>query len=253
MFANQEVLAAAFAERFARLAREAIAARGRFLAVLSGGQTPLKAYKLLGNEPYKTVIPWSGVHLFWGDERYVPADHPESNYGQAADAWLNQVAIPLVNVHTVPTTSQSPDAAARTYSRLLKSMAGAGQDWPTFDLVLLGLGRDGHTASLFPGQSSFWRDPVVAVRADYAGRPDERITLTPAVLNRAREIVFLVSGADKAEAVATARRGGSVPEMFPASAIRPEDGSIIWMMDEAAAQSGAAATPQQSRTLPLGR
>ncbi|MBI3159430.1 MAG: 6-phosphogluconolactonase, partial [Chloroflexi bacterium] len=215
---------------------EAVDARGRFLATLSGGQTPLRSYRLLGVEPHKSSIPWNGVHVFWGDERYVPAGHPESNYGQATAAFLNRVAIPQENVHPVPTDKPSSAEAARAYARLLASMAELGQPGPLFDLVLLGLGRDGHTASLFPGQSGLWSQPVLAVRGDYAGRPDERITLTPESLNRAREIIFLVSGEDKAEAVAAARNSNASPQEFPANAIRPPTGRLVWMLDEAAAR-----------------
>jgi 6-phosphogluconolactonase len=236
VFKDEDTLAAAFADRFARLARKAVESRGRFLAALSGGQTPLRSYRLLGVEPHKSGIPWSEVHLLWGDERFVPGDHPENNYGQAAAAFLNRVAIPQENVHPIPTDNPSSAAAARAYARLLASMAESGQSGPLFDLVLLGLGRDGHTASLFPGQSGLWSQPVIAVRGNYAGRPDERITLTPEILNRARETIFLVSGEDKAEAVAIARRGDALPQEFPVSAIRPSAGRLVWMLDEAAAR-----------------
>jgi len=228
---NSETLAQAFAEHFAQKANEAIRASGRFLAVLSGGGTPLKAYRLLAQEPFKSKIDWKKVHLFWGDERHVSHDDAGSNFYQAREALLKYVDIPEENLHPMP-THLSPRKAVDVYSQTLRSFAESGQKQIRFDLVLLGLGDDGHTASLFVGQSALWIDSIVTTEGDYQGRPSTRLTLTPIILNRAREIVFMVSGTSKADALANALGVEKDINRFPSQAI---SGNVRWMADKDAA------------------
>ena len=232
---NIAELAEAFAERFASLAKEAVAARGKFLAVLSGGGTPLIAYRLLAKRPLREMVPWDRVHLFWGDERYVPQDNPESNFRQASEALLNYVNIPQSNIHPMP-TDLPLDEAAQAYDQTLRSFVEASQRSVRFDLVMLGLGSDGHTASLFPGQSALWKDPVIITEGSYQGRPAKRLTLTPLALNQTRDVVFLVSGEAKADALANGLGETKDANRFPSQAINPPNGKVLWMVDAAAAK-----------------
>lgn len=238
---NSETLAQAFAEIFAQKADEAISQRGRFLAVLSGGGTPLKAYRLLAQEPLRSQIEWEKVHLFWGDERFVPQNDPQSNFYQVKEALLNYVDIPAENLHPM-LTHLSVTEAVDAYQQTLSSFAQPSQKHTTplrfgckrvrFDLVLLGLGDDGHTASLFVGQSALWTNPVITTEGDYQGRPSTRLTLTPIVLNQAREIIFMVSGSSKANALANALDAENDIDRFPSQSI---SGCVRWMVDEDAA------------------
>lgn len=235
VFPTMSVLSAAAADLFARSAREAVAGRKRFLAALSGGGTPVPLFKLLALPPYREELPWTKMHFFWSDERCVPPGNPESNYGQARANWLARVAVPEDNLHRIK-GELPPEQAAEDYRALLKGFAEAGLDWPRLDLVLLGLGADGHTASLFPG-SLVKPGPEMAavpVQANYAGRPAERVSLTASVINAARLVLFLVTGEEKAEALAATRQGRSDPARWPAQRIRPSDGKVLWMIDAAA-------------------
>jgi 6-phosphogluconolactonase len=227
-FPNSETLALAFANHFAQKADEAIRTRGRFLAVLSGGGTPLKSYRLLAQEPFKSQVDWAKVHLFWGDERFVPHDDPQSNFYQAKEALLDHVNIPAENLHPMP-TELSPREAVDAYRQVLSSFAEPSQNHIRFDLVLLGLGDDGHTASLFVGQSALWINPIISTEGDYQGRPSTRLTLTSIVINQAREIVFMVSGASKADALANALGDEKDLNRFPSQAI---SGRVRWIVDE---------------------
>ena len=176
------------------------------------------------------------MHFFWGDERLVPPDDAGSNYYHAAQLLLDKVHVPAENIHRVK-GELSAEAAVLDYTAQLQSFAKDRRDWPRFDLVLLGLGSDGHTASLFPGSSA--EDApgtaVKAVTADYEDRPSQRLTLTPAVFNDAHHVLFLVTGANKADAVAAVIDGPSDPEQWPAQRIQPSTGSITWLIDKAAA------------------
>jgi 6-phosphogluconolactonase len=236
---DPEGVAYAAARRLAALVRIAVAQRGVATLVLAGGSTPLALYRLLAAPPLREAVPWSHTHLFWGDERAVPPDAPGSNYGQAAEALLRYVPLPPANVHRMH-GEQSPDAGAAAYRAELASFQrahdpAAPQPWPRFDLVLLGLGNDGHTASLFPGSPVAAAGPVMGVTADYEGRPAERITLTPAAFNTARQVDFLVTGKGKATAVRSALQGDANPQQQPAQRIQPDAGQLTWWLDEAAA------------------
>jgi 6-phosphogluconolactonase len=234
IFKDLHALSDFAAQLFVSAATQAIAERGRFLGALSGGNAPKPLYQLLASEAYRGQIEWKRVHIFWGDERCVPRDNPENNYFQASELLLSKVAIPEENIHRVESES-SPAEAARDYANALKSFAEASLEYPRFDFVLLGMGDDGHTASLFPNSPTDVSSPVIAVTANYQDRPANRVTLTPLVFNAARQIIFLVSGGSKAETLAKILNGEYRPSLLPAQRIRPTEGELIWLIDETAA------------------
>ena len=229
IFKDVHELSRAAAELFVTLATQAIRERGRFLVAFSGGSTPTALYRLLTREP----IDWTRVHIFWGDERLVPPDDPESSYGQAREALLKHIPIPTENIHRV-SSDLEPAEAATDYERVLKGFAAPPLNWPRFDLVLLGMGEDGHTASLFPDSPVDMTEPVIAVTAQYQGRPAQRVTLTPLVFNAARQVVFLVAGTNKAVTLRGVLSDYNSLEQVPAKRIQPADGQVTWLVDEAA-------------------
>jgi len=235
VFENLDLLSQAAAELFIETSAQAVLLRGRSLVTLSGGNTPTELYKLLAQSPYKEQIDWLRIHAFWGDERCVPIENSENNYRQAHDVLLGHVPIPANNIHRVE-SSLEPAEAAKDYANVLKRFASPALDWPRFDLVLLGMGEDGHTASLFPGSEVNVSTPTLAVTAQYHNRPANRVTLTPLVFNSARRIIFLLSGESKAQTLANVLYGGYHPEQLPAQRIRPTDGEVIWMVDKLAAK-----------------
>jgi len=214
--------------------QEAVTKRGRFAIALSGGHTPGKMYSLWAQtEQYRNKTPWDRVHLFWSDERFVPADDPRSNYHMARETLISQVPIPAQNVHPMPTNLSSPEECARAYeTELLKFF---GSEPPAFDVQLLGIGDEGHTASLFPGSPELGEKVrwVAAVRV--AAEPPQRITLTPVVLNQGRNTFFLVAGEGK-RAILSAIRDelASKPSQYPAARIHPAR-EPVWFLDQAAA------------------
>jgi len=225
----------AAAQSLVRLAQQALARQGHFNLALSGGSTPRRLYQLLASE-YGDGIAWDQVHLFWGDERCVPPDRMQSNFRLVQETLIGPLELPAENIHRISGEMQPPQQAAAAYERELREQ-WPQTAWPRFDLVLLGLGADGHTASLFP------HDPVLeerehwvrAVLAPAGYEIRRRITLTLPAINGARAIYFLVSGQGKAEAVSKALRGqGS--DRWPASLVRPIDGTLGCFLDEAAAQ-----------------
>ncbi len=234
IFSSAEELAETAAEMIGGLLEAAAAARGIAHFALSGGGTPRPVYAALGRPPLAGQIPWEQVHFWWADERCIPPTDPESNYHLAVETLLGRIAVPAGNVHRV-LGELSPAAAATAYATELQAAAG-GALWPRFDVALLGMGADGHTASLFPGSDpgAGLTRPVLAVTADYEGRPANRVTLTPAVLNAAREILVVVTGAKKAETLA-AVLDDSAPGDFPIRRIQPGDGTLTWLVDRAAA------------------
>lgn len=231
IFNHHGILSKAAADLFIAEAGAAITERGRFLVAFSGGTTPIALYRLLVKAP----IDWAHVHVFWGDERCVPVDDVSNNYGQARDALLSHVAIPAENIHRIE-SELKPAEAAEAYIQVLKGFAEPPLDWPRFDLVLLGMGPDGHTASLFPGSDVNVKEPVVAVTGDSQDRAFERVTLTPVVINAARHVVFLVSGKSKSEVLADVLKGEYHPDRLPAQRIQPTDGKLTWLVD---AKAGA--------------
>jgi 6-phosphogluconolactonase len=240
ILADARQLSRAAAEEFVRQAEEAIRAKGRFTLALSGGSTPRLLYRLLaddGEELFRGRGPWDKIHFFWGDERHVPPDHPDSNYRMADETMLSRVAIPPENVHRIP--AENPDArqAAEAYAEtLLEFFHPPPGQFPRLDLVLLGIGPDGHTASLFPGTEAI-HDHTRCVAAPWVEKfHASRITLTPAVLNSAACILFLVSGDDKAESLRAVLQGEYQPDLLPAQVIRPTHGRLLWLVDRAAAR-----------------
>ena len=226
-FSDLETLSQFAAEKFVKVANQAIAERGRFLVALSGGSTPMKLYAQLAN----TELNWKLVHFFWGDERCVPADDEGNSYGQAKKVLFDKIG--TTNIHRVESDLE-PAAAAQAYANTLSGFADAPFDFPRFDLVLLGMGDDGHTASLFPGSPVEVTTPTLAVTAHYQDRPANRVTLTQLVFNQAREVWFMVAGKSKAETLKNVLQGEHKPETYPAQRIQPVDGELVWMIDEAA-------------------
>jgi 6-phosphogluconolactonase len=231
---DPEALADAAAHRILEAATAAVAARGRFTVALSGGATPRATYMRLAVPPFSERMPWAETFVFFGDERCVPPDHPASNYRMAAETLLSKVAIPPAQVFPMRSDAEDPDAAAE-YGRTLARVFGTRRgEMPRFDLILLGMGLDGHTGSLFPGSpvlKEIFR-PVVAVHATAAAIP-HRLTFTLPVFNAAACVIFLVSGAEKAKTVKAVLGDGA---LLPAGLVRPSDGRLEWMLDQAAAR-----------------
>jgi 6-phosphogluconolactonase len=248
-FPSAETLADAVARHIVSLAADAISATGRFTLALSGGSTPRAAYTRLATDDLARQVEWSLIHMLWGDERCVPPDDPRSNYRMAKEALLDRVPIPPEQIHRIRGEDEPQEAAAdyedelRSLLRMTPSSAAPRMTGP--DLVLLGLGEDGHTASLFPGQpavheAEYWVMAVPAPTGDMW-----RITLTPTVLNLARNVTFVVSGASKSQRLAQVLEGPFAPDLLPAQAIRPSHGRLTWMVDEAAA---ARLQPDRAKT-----
>jgi 6-phosphogluconolactonase len=234
IFADAASLNQAAAQLLTTLAQEAVAEHGRFSIALSGGGTPTGVYQRWGQPPFRDAMPWRHTHLFWGDERLVPPDDEGSNYRQIADLLLPHVPIPPENVHRAK--GELPLAAAvADYTQELQAFAGETAV-PILDVVLLGMGSDGHTASLFPGSPVDPPEWVVGVTAEYDGRPARRLSLTPTVINQARHIIFLVTGASKAATLQKVLDGPPQPEQLPAQRIQPTHGTLTWLLDTAVAQ-----------------
>lgn len=228
---DPNILNAESARRLHGLASEAIQAGNRFTIALSGGSTPARLYSLLAEPDFG--LPWESVHLFWGDERCVPPDHAESNYRMADEALISRLAVPAGNVHRMRGELR-PDEGARAYDELLAAFFSS--PWPRFDLVLLGIGEDGHTASLFPGSSAL-REASSAVAATYVERlASHRLTLTPPAINNADNVVFLVSGESKAAILREVIEGEHKPFQLPAQLVRPDRGQLTFIIDLAAAR-----------------
>jgi 6-phosphogluconolactonase len=228
-------LSEAAAKLFTARAAEAVSARGRFIAALSGGKTPAGIYTLLAKAPFASQIPWACVYIFWGDERCVPPDHADSNYRLVRELLLDHVLIPAANVHRMPAEMDPVEAAARYEGKLRDFFAPHGDGFPVFDCILLGLGDDGHTASLFPGTRAI-RESAHWVLGHYVDEQKGwRITLTPPVINAARTVVFIAAGSGKAAVVKEILEGPLRPDTLPAQIVRPADGTLLWMLDREAA------------------
>lgn len=228
---DSDDVADAAAQLVVDCAAEAMAARGRFTLALSGGSTPRPLYELLATGEWRDRIDWPRIHLFWGDERAVPPDLADSNYRLAREALLDHVPIPPAQVHRIH-GEDDPEAAAAAYDQTLREVAGAG-----LDLVLLGLGHDGHTASLFPNRPA-GREATRWVVADQDPAGRARITLTPPAINAARTVAVIVTGADKALALQAVREGPATPDLLPAQRIGPRHGRLVWIIDHAALTPG---------------
>lgn len=236
---NAQLMADAVAHRFVGAANAAIEARGEFIVALSGGSTPRSIYARLATEPLGTSLDWSRVHVLWGDERCVPPDHESSNYRMVRETLLDHVPILEANVHRIRCEDE-PAEAAMAYERVLRAVLrtpiGPPRTTPAsrLDLVLLGLGSDGHTASLFPGVASL-HDTAHWVAAVHDPASMWRVTMTATVINAAAEIAFVVSGESKAAIVRKVLEGANQPAELPAQLIIPTDGRLCWLLDAPAA------------------
>jgi 6-phosphogluconolactonase len=234
IFEDAAEVAEAAATRFVELAREAVAESGRFTVALAGGSTPQRAFELLASERFSQQLDWSRAHIFFGDERTVPPDDAESNYRMANEALLSRVGLPAQNIHRINGVGDAVSNAL-LYEDELRTFFN-DDAWPRFDLVLLGMGDDGHTASLFPGTKAL-AEQAAWVAANWVEKfASYRITLTVPAINRAAHILFLVTGENKAARLKDVLQGERASEArLPAQMIRPLDGSLEWFIDRAAA------------------
>jgi len=231
VYRDRHLLAEAAANHFVDQAHKNISRHGRFNVALSGGSTPSEMHQLLATK-YADSVDWNRVDFFWGDERYVPQDHPESNYFMAKNTLLDHIDIEPSQLHGIA-VDLAPDEAAKAYTRTLRdSLGDAG---PSLDLVFLGMGDDGHTASLFPGTRAL-KDTQNWVVANLVEKLDTwRITLTAPYINQARQVTFLVAGENKAIALRKVLEGPCQPERYPSQLIKPMNGQLLWLIDLAAA------------------
>ena len=229
------------ADEVIRVAKDAVAQRGRFTIALSGGSTPKGLFNLIAANA-SASLPWEKIFFFWGDERLVPATDPESNYRMANENLLSKVPVPPGNIFRIPTEISDADAAAAAYEQTLRKFFDvAPGKFPRFDLILLGMGPDGHCASLFPETAALQEKSRLAVANWVEKLKTSRITLTLPVLNAARRVAFLVSGSDKAAALHEVLEGNAPGEKYPSKLVRPNDGKLIWFIDRAAASQLSAA------------
>ncbi len=236
--ADKEAVSREAAEEFERLARAAIATKGRFTVALSGGSTPKRLYEILAAAPYRDRIDWGSIEFFFGDERSVPPDDPESNYRMAREAMLASLPIPASRIHRMEAERPNLDVAALGYESTLARVFGlrpGSHTPPAFDLVYLGMGPDGHTASLFPHTGALRETRRWCVPNWVPQQDTNRMTLTYPVLNRAAEVIFLVAGSDKAEPLSEVLEGAPDPERLPSQRIRPVCGRLLFLVDPPAA------------------
>src|SRR5947209_1865485 len=230
---DPEQVAREAAGLFVRLSVEAVSTRGAFSVALSGGSTPRRVYELLASDDYRAQVSWPSVHVFFGDERTVAPDHPDSNFRMANEALLSRVALPARNVHRLNGVGDAAANASRYESELRAFFGDAA--WPRLDLVMLGMGDDGHTASLFPGSAAL-AESQAWVAANWVEKFQTwRITLTAPAINAARRVLFLVAGAAKAERLREVLAGERDPSRLPSQLIQPRDGTLEWFVDRAAA------------------
>jgi 6-phosphogluconolactonase len=232
VFPDPEALSRAAAEFFTAISNKSIASRGRFVVALSGGSTPRRLYALLGSPPYQNDVDWKQVHIFWADERCVPQYHAESNFKLAVDTLLSRVAIPQENIHRIK-GEDGPERAAEEYERDIRSFFGPAS-LPVFDLIILGAGEDGHTASLFPGSPALRETTRLAAPVHLELPKPGRVTLTLPVLNHAVRTLFLAAGHAKAGVVHAILVNGN-PLHYPAGLVQPVRGGVIWFVDKQAA------------------
>lgn len=238
---NKAALYRQAADRIIGVARDRVAEQGRFTLVLAGGNTPKGLYTLLRQSPYQQEFPWQQTYFFWGDERCVPPDHEHSNYAMAYQTLLGDpgLGIPNAHIHPMMEKVQTPEKAAQQYELKLKNFfnLGSQQHWPVFDLILLGMGADGHTLSLFPGDdhhSSGYRRLVVQLYAPTGNPPGHRLSLTVPVVNQARHVMFLVTGRDKRPIIREIWTNQlQAQKRFPAALIEPK-GQLLWLVDQEA-------------------
>jgi 6-phosphogluconolactonase len=231
LYDDYEALSNAAAGIFAQRARQAAQVKGWFGVVLSGGHTPQRTYELLAQPPYRDEVSWGQVHVFWGDERCVPHGDPRSNTRMARQALLDHVPIPSSQIHPMA-CSEAPREGAEQYEAMLHEFFG--DQPPRFDLVFLGLGENGHTASLFPGTPVLEEQERWVSEVYVAEQELYRVTLTTPLINQAAVVAFLVSGADKAGILREVLEEPADPQRLPAQLIRPTEGELHWLVDEEA-------------------
>ena len=231
VYADVGALFEAAAARIANALTKAVEARSRAAIALAGGSTPEALYERLAKTPWAEKIPWESVHVFWGDERCVAPDRTESNYRMAREALLEFVPVPSASVHRIPAEGD-PAEAALTYEQTIRDVLGPE---PVFDVVLLGMGDDGHTASLFPGTAAVDVTDRLTTGVFVPKLGVWRVSLTLRAINTAREVLFLVAGEGKADMVSEVLGLEAPSAELPASLVNPAHGDVIWMMDEAAA------------------
>jgi len=228
-FPDPDALAHDCAERFVKIAREAIAARGVFTVALAGGSTPKLTYTLLASEPYRSQIEWDKIQFFWGDERCVPPDHIDSNYRMTMETMLSKVPVPPKHLHRMHGENPDTAAAAADYEREIRIVFG-DQKLPRFDLILLGVGPDGHTLSLFPGSAALAEKEKLVVANWVEKFQTWRITFTAPLANNARHVLFQVEGPDKAAPLHEILAGEYRPDVYPAQLIQVEEGECDWLI-----------------------
>ncbi len=234
------------AEVFLRLAKQTAAEGRRFRVALSGGSTPKALYELLASDTniFRADLPWDRVDFFFGDERWVPPDHPDSNYKLALDFLFRPLGIPEAHVHPMRTTGIRPDESAEEYATTLRDVLDAPEGVPELDLVFLGMGDDGHTASLFPGTDVVHDNERLAAAVYVPKLSANRVTLTPLTLNSAAQVLFMVTGAAKAPALREVLEGAYDPDRFPSQVTRNSLGQVTWLLDRAAAAELQGDYPQ---------
>ncbi len=238
-YKNIQKLSMAAADLVCRLAEQCVSSRGYFSLALSGGSTPRSLYTCLTQEPYIGRMPWADTHLFWGDERYVPVSHEDNNFTMVSESLIEHVPIPSENVHRMLTETLSPEMTTEQYAATLQEYLhvfdplSESKQLPVFDLILLGMGTDGHTASLFPDspvleEQTRW---VAATPVPKLNPPVRRITLTFAVINAAKNVIFLIAGAEKQPIVqAILDNPKKAKELYPAARVELSDGKLLWLM-----------------------
>jgi 6-phosphogluconolactonase len=235
--ANAQAVSHAAAEEFVRTGRDAIKAHGQFTVALAGGSTPRQLYELLSEDAFRTQLDWSAVEFFFGDERAVPPEHPDSNFRMAHDALLGKLEIRPDRIHRMQAERPDLPTAAANYQAEIARVCAVlvGDPAPALDMVLLGMGADGHTASLFPATAALNEKERWVVANHVPQLAINRMTLTPVILNRATYLLFLVVGTDKASALADVLEGPKEPLRLPSQLIRPTNGRLLWLADRAAA------------------
>jgi 6-phosphogluconolactonase len=232
----------AAAEEVIGAATAAVAKRGQFTIALSGGSTPKSLYTLIAANA-DANLPWAQMFFFWGDERHVPPTDPDSNYRMAQESLLSKVPVPPANIFRIPTEKPDASAVADAYEQTLRKFFGLPSgEFPRFDLILLGMGPDGHTASLFPETAALQEKSRLVVANWVEKLNTSRITLTLPVLNAGRRVAFLVSGADKAAVLHEVLEGKDPGEKYPSKLVRPSDGKLVWFVDKAAASELSPST-----------
>lgn len=231
---NHEAQCRLGAEHFVQTVVASVEDRGRAVVALSGGSTPRALYALLATEPYRTRVPWEHVHVFWGDERSVPPTSPDSNFKMATDTLLSHVPIPSENVHRMQGEGPVAEAAA-LYEAEIRDFFAQPEGVPAFDLIHLGMGDDGHTASLFPHTPALAEATRLVVENPVAKLATTRLTFTYPLLNAALHVVFLVSGDSKATMLAKVLEGPYTPDEHPSEGVGPSNGTLLWLVDKAAA------------------